>query len=870
MARQRKNRSLLEDPRYAEFVERYHADPLRFAVEVTGFIPSNDQESLFEAITPESAKVSVVSGTGCFARGTAMMKANGEPVAVEDIAVGDRLMGPDGNRVRNVLALKRGREPMYRFTYIDGSSHIFNESHILCLEGGPKYKRKRINITVREWLKWPKTRRERHYIYRSAVERFERPSENLPVPPYVLGIWLGDGASHKPEISCPDEEVLAAWEEYARSLGCSISRALNSRSKDGVPCWNSYAGRICGQRQENPITGALREIGVFGNKHVPDAYRFADIDTRREIIAGLIDTDGHYSANSSGYELTQKNERLARQICWLVRSIGCHATVRQVSKSCQTGAVGSYWRITIGRGVDNIPVRVPRKKRPVELAQQRPRLIFSIANVEPLGEGDYYGFVLDGDSRFLGYDFTVLHNTGKTAAFARIALWHLLCFPVAVYDGKVELGSNTYIGAPFIQQVADGIWKEMQDTRIAIANGPHAWINDFFTITKTRVHVNGYAEQWFITQIAMKKGEAIGVAGKHRYWQLIIIDEAAGVPDEHFNVIDGTQTQGGNRTLMASQGARSAGRFYDSHHSLSHDNGGSWKTLRFNSEASPFVTTQWLHERADESGGRNSVEYQIRVLGLFAQDSSNVLMTRADIEAAFDARKLIDDDEPYGLLVLSDVALGEYRDDSVAIVAKVIGNADQGADARRVEVIDIPIASNDKNEIDLAGDLVNLVGKLSNATLYVDAGGVGATVCKLIERSGATVTRVNWGAPCFKNEYKSRFYNLRACAMVRFRDAIRQGRVKLPQGLPKRLREKIIDQGSRLPYHFSEAGGLRYVMARKDDMRRDGIKSPDLIDAMSFAFLENASYMVADGASATSTNLTASVLEKAKDLFADV
>jgi len=461
-------------------------------------------------------------------------------------------------------------------------------------------------------------------------------------------------------------------------------------------------------------------------------------------------------------------------------------------------------------------------------------------------------------------------GTGKTAAFARIALWHLLCFPVAVYDGKVEVGSNTYIGAPFIQQVADGIWKELQDARIAIANGPHGWINDFFTITKTRVHVNGYAEQWFVTQIAMKKGEAIGVAGKHRYWQLIIIDEAAGVPDEHFNVIDGTQTQGGNRTLMASQGARNAGRFYDSHHRLNLIKGGSWHALRFNSELSPFVETQWLHERADESGGRNSIEYQIRVLGLFAENSSNVLLTRADIEAAFEPRTLIGDDEPYGLMVLSDVALGEYRDDSVVVIAKVLGYADQGADARRVEYIEIPIVSNDKNEIDLAGDLVNLVGKLSNATLYVDAGGVGATVCKLIERSGATVTKVNWGLPCFREEYRQRFYNLRACAMVRFRDAIRQGRVTLPQGLSTQLREKIIDQGSRLPYHFSEAGGLRYVMQKKEDMRRDGIKSPDLIDAMSFAFLENATYMVADGTKRSTSSLTASVLEKAEGLFADV
>lgn len=220
--------------------------------------------------------------------------------------------------------------------------------------------------------------------------------------------------------------------------------------------------------------------------------------------------------------------------------------------------------------------------------------------------------------------------------------------------------------------------------------------------------------------------------------------------------------------------------------------------------------------------------------------------------------------------MLSDVALGEYRDDSVVIIAKVIGYGDQGPDARRVEFIEIPVCSNDKNEIDLAGDLVNLVGKISNATLYVDAGGVGATVCKLIERSGVAVTRVNWGVPCFRNEYKQRFYNQRACAMVRFRDAIRQGRVVLPQGLSRQLREKIITQGSRLPYHFSEAGGLRYVMDSKENMRRDGIKSPDLIDAMSFAFLEGATYMVHADAVAGATGLTESALEKADNLFADL
>ncbi len=438
-------------------------------------------------------------------------------------------------------------------------------------------------------------------------------------------------------------------------------------------------------------------------------------------------------------------------------------------------------------------------------------------------------------------------GTGKTAAFAVIALWHLLCHPYAYYDGKCEVGSNTYIGAPRVAQVADGVWKEMADRKMAMAGGPHAWICAYFEIAKTRVRVNGYADQWFVSQVALQAGKAVAVAGKHRYWQLIIIDEAAGVPDEHFDVIDGTQTQPGNRTLMASQGVRSAGRFYDSHHSLRRAVGGSWTNLRFSSERAPWVDVKWLRDRLMECGGRESVEYKVRVRGLFAQDTSSVLLSREDIEGAFAPKKIIREDEAYGLVLLGDVAAGEYRDDSVAVFAKIIGDDDHGPNARRVEFLSIPLCSNSRSEIDLPGDLRTLLeGAGSGCLLYVDAGGVGGTVCKMLERAGVPVTRINWGEPCFRNEYRARYVNQRACAMVRLRDAIKQGRVVLPQGLDNRTRAKIIDQGSRLPYHFVEHGGLKYQMQSKHDMAKDGIKSPDLIDAMSFAFLEKCVYIPRD------------------------
>jgi hypothetical protein len=462
-------------------------------------------------------------------------------------------------------------------------------------------------------------------------------------------------------------------------------------------------------------------------------------------------------------------------------------------------------------------------------------------------------------------------GTGKTSVMGRILIWHLLCFPVFIHNGKVEIGSNTYVAAPKLEQAADGAWKEMSDTRIAIQNGEFAWINQYWTINKTSVIVHGFETQWFISQIAMQKGQSVGVAGKHREAQMIFIDEAAGVSDDHFNVINGTQTQSYNKTILASQGVKNTGFFYETHHSLSKNNGGSWTSLVFDSERSPFVTTQWLKDRELESGGKNSIEYRIRVKGHFAENAGANLLTRSDLEPCFADRKIIGDDEPYGIIMLSDVGLGEYRDDSVIILARVIGYGDFGDDARRVEYYEIPYCSNENDEVFLAGELGNLFGRINNPTLYLDNGGVGHTVAKLIEGQGVPVERVDWGKPCFKRQYKERFYNQRACAMVRFRDAVRDGRVVFPQGLTKRMKEKIIGQGTRLPYSYAEAGGLRYKMMSKDDMRKQGIKSPDLIDAMSFAFLEQTNYIVAENKPSNSTKTKQEkTRDKAKDALAEL
>ena len=106
--------------------------------------------------------------------------------------------------------------------------------------------------------------------------------------------------------------------------------------------------------------------------------------------------------------------------------------------------------------------------------------------------------------------------------------------------------------------------------------------------------------------------------------------------------------------------------------------------------------------------------------------------------------------------------------------------------------------------------------------------------------------------------------------MVRFRDAVRQGRVVIRASIDKRTKEKIIDQATRLPYHFSEAGGLRYVIESKEKMRSEGIKSPDMIDAISFAFLENCHYAPASNTSLDRDSLAQKAVKNVEAMFSDV
>lgn len=446
------------------------------------------------------------------------------------------------------------------------------------------------------------------------------------------------------------------------------------------------------------------------------------------------------------------------------------------------------------------------------------------------------------------------HGTGKTTCFGVIGLWHLL----------VYIKSNCIVTGPRIETIRSGVWKEFVSHIDAIREGIYSWLCDYVVVEHEKVYIRGYKLNWWIVGKTAPKGRPENIAGAHNRWLLWLCDESSGVPDENFRVITGSLTDARNRMVLASQPTRPSGFFYDTHHRLSKRDGGIWDAFVFNSEQSPLVSDEFLLEKLLEYGGRESPEFQIKVLGEFPESRDDYLLGRKAAEACI-GRRVIEDGEPYGLMLSCDVGAGEYRDKSVALVAKVSGYGDFGPDARRVEVVAVPILSNTRNLQDFTGAVFHEAGALENVTTLVDAGGMGIAVCQGLESLGLPeVKRVKWGNPCFQKRNKDRFVNLRAQAMVFAARAAKEGRLGIADGPWKR---ELLDQMSRVPFHFDEKA--RYAIMKKDDMRKQGLPSPDIWDAIAFCFLEDATYMICEG-TASAAGPVQTAIEQAEALFADV
>ena len=193
-------------------------------------------------------KFRIWTGIGCHAYDTEIMMFDGTTKKVQDIIIGDKIMGDDSTE-RNVLELKRGFSDMYEFTMRNGEKFTVNGDHILCLKMNDVSKSDVIEIKVRDYLSIYEKGFDKYFLYKNSVDFKEK---DLPLDPYQIGYSLEltdeyiinskeirlkmlkgiidrtgyyDNRAHKYEITLKNEKLINNTLYIARSLGYSASKS---------------------------------------------------------------------------------------------------------------------------------------------------------------------------------------------------------------------------------------------------------------------------------------------------------------------------------------------------------------------------------------------------------------------------------------------------------------------------------------------------------------------------------------------------------------------------------------------------------------------------------------------------------------------
>ena len=227
------------------------------------------------------------------------------------------------------------------------------------------------------------------------------PEVDLPIDPYLLGSWLGDGSS-KEQVIWGHLDDIGLIESHAKSLGYETTRKHDKN--------NTWCVRIYG------LSAQLRSLGVFGNKHVPNIYLRASVEQRLALLQGLMDTDGFQDSKTA--EFCNTNLRIAEAVYELAVSLGEKPVMKESRAKIYGKDCGEKYRITWRWNRFN-PLRMERKRGRLTAPNNQSfkhghRMIVSI---EPIDSKPMRCITVDSPSRLYlaGEAMIPTHNTRLAA-----------------------------------------------------------------------------------------------------------------------------------------------------------------------------------------------------------------------------------------------------------------------------------------------------------------------------------------------------------------------------------------------------------------------------------------------------------------------
>jgi predicted phage terminase large subunit-like protein len=279
--------------------------------------------------------------------GTPILTANRGWTTHGELRVGDRVFAPNGSAVPVVALSPRFTDSRcLRVTFSDGEQITCGSGHLWRTR---RKIRRRVKGTDARRIEW------REEVVRAdaleigadvgVAEALDGEPQQLPLDPYLLGAWLGDGTTGGASITAGFDD----WEEMAALLR-SRGVAVEAKIRPGAMRLRLGTGKR-GDRRSSDFANALRSAGVYHDKHIPTIYQRASIHQRLMLLRGLMDTDGHCGTRG-GAVFVSARERLARDTYELALGLGLRPRIAKYRNA---------WHIDFQAHKDRNPFLLERK-----------------------------------------------------------------------------------------------------------------------------------------------------------------------------------------------------------------------------------------------------------------------------------------------------------------------------------------------------------------------------------------------------------------------------------------------------------------------------------------------------------------------------
>jgi phage terminase large subunit-like protein len=393
---------------------------------------------------------------------------------IGQIEPGDFVYGADGNPCQ-VLAVSEvfWGKPCYALGFSDGSEivasgdHLWTTTHSFrpwakarvngCGNGGRERTETITTEQIAKSVCRPRAdgRRESNHKLNAAPALQAHPV-SLPVPPYTLGAWLGDGTTACANITVGDEDIEAT---------------VSALEADGMPVRiRRNPGRaatlvLAGGGRSASLQANLRKLGVIGNKHIPAGYFDAGTDQRWALLQGLMDTDGTVNRcaglTTARCSFTGTSEQLTYDVWRLARSLGLKATRREGVAKLRGREIRRMWMVDFPASADFPVFRLSRKQSLLPQTLGKRSGTLTITSCEPVGSVPTKCLMVDAaDSLFLvGHGCVPTHNTTLSAF---LLLLHL-CGPEARANSQLYSAAQSRDQAAILFSLASKIVRMSPD-----------------------------------------------------------------------------------------------------------------------------------------------------------------------------------------------------------------------------------------------------------------------------------------------------------------------------------------------------------------------------------------------------------------------